>query len=57
MEITIKGNPKEIADLVLAVQSRQEQKHSPLEIMQEAFREAICDTGEEHYILIFFEKS
>jgi len=23
MEITIKGNPKEIADLVLAVQSRQ----------------------------------
>lgn len=24
MEITIKGNPKEIADLVLAVQSRQE---------------------------------
>ncbi len=24
MEITINGNPKEIADLVLAVQSRQE---------------------------------
>lgn len=47
MEITIKGEPKEIADLVLAVQSRQEQKHSPLEIMQEAFREAICDIGEE----------
>ena len=46
MEITIKGNPKEIADLVLAVQSRQEE-HSPLKLMQEAFREAICDIGEE----------
>ena len=47
MELIIKGEPKEIADLVLAVQSRQKQKHSPLEIMQEAFREAICDIGEE----------
>lgn len=46
MEITINGNPKEIADLVLAVQSRQEE-HSPLSIMKEALHEAICDIGEE----------
>ena len=47
MEITIKGEPKEIADLVLALQSRQVEKRSPLKLMQEAFREAICDIGEE----------
>ena len=47
MEIIIKGNPKEIADLVLEIQSRQVEKRSPLSIMKEALHEAICDIGEE----------
>lgn len=37
MEITIKGNPKEIADLVLAVQSRQTEKVSPFKVLEEKF--------------------
>ena len=47
MEITIKGTPKEIADLVLAVQSRQAERVSPFKDLEEVLRSAIFDTGEE----------
>ena len=47
MEITIKGNPKEIADLVSSIQNRQLEIESPLNLVSEAFESAICDTGEE----------
>lgn len=36
MEITIKGNPKEIADLVSSIQNRQLEIESPLNLMSEA---------------------
>ena len=35
MEITIKGNPKEIADLVLAVQSRHDDSQGEYEVLKE----------------------
>ena len=49
MEVIIKGNPKEIADLVFAVQSQHEciTLESPLEIMESAFDSTICDIDEE----------
>ena len=47
MEIIIKGNPKEIADLVLAVQSRQTIQPSPITTLEETMRSAICDIDEE----------
>lgn len=43
MEITIKGEPKEIADLVLAVQSRSIEKDSPLKVTKEAFHSAVLN--------------
>ena len=43
MEITIKGTPKEIADLAYAVQGRPSGKYSPTSIMLEAFAQAIDD--------------
>lgn len=36
MEVTLKGTPKEIADLVLAVQSQQKELVSPLDIIEKA---------------------
>ena len=49
MKITIEGKPKEIADLVLALQCRREgaDLKSSLEVMTKVFDLAICDTGEE----------
>ena len=47
MEIIIKGNPKEIADLVLAVQSRQTERESPIKFLEDAYRSAIYDIAEE----------
>ena len=49
MEINIKCNPKEIADLVTQLQSRQ--SVNPLKEMKDAFKEALSqatyDTDEE----------
>lgn len=45
MEITIKGNPKEIADLVLAVQSRQEDSPEACEALE---RYLFSDSGVEN---------
>ncbi len=49
MEIIINGNPKEIADLVTQLQSRQ--SVNPLEEMKDAFKEVLSqatyDTVEE----------
>ena len=50
MEIIIKGNPKEIADLVLAVQSRQTERESPIKFLEDAYR-SIYDIAEEWQIL------
>ena len=47
LEIIIKGNPKEIADLVLAVQSRQTERESPIKFLEDAYRSAIYDIAEE----------
>ena len=49
MEVIIKGTPKEIADLVFAVQSQHEciTLESPLVIMESAFDSTICDIDEE----------
>ncbi len=52
MDITIKGTPKEIADLVTQLQSQQNSvsKFSPKDIMRgvltDCLREATCDIDE-----------
>lgn len=38
MEITIKGNPKEIADLVPSIQNRQLEIESPLNLVSNSIR-------------------
>ena len=43
MEITIKGTPKEIADLAAQLQGRPLGKYSPTSIMVEALAQAIDD--------------
>jgi hypothetical protein len=47
VEVIIKGKPKEIADLVLAVQSRQTERESPIKFLEDAYRSAIYDIAEE----------
>lgn len=43
MEITIKGNPKEIADLVFSIQNRQLEIESPINLVSNAIRSSFQD--------------
>lgn len=49
MELTVKGNPKEIAALVVALQERQDKRcvEKPLGAIQEAVQSAIGGTAVE----------
>lgn len=44
MELIIKGEEKEIADLLLKVQGQRDREYSPLEVIREAVQKATDDT-------------
>lgn len=46
MEVIIKGDPKEITDLVYAIRGQRNHEYTPLAIIQEAVRQAIDDIAE-----------
>ena len=46
MEVILKGEAKEIADLVLALQGQRNHEYDPNEVMRQAVRQAIDGIAE-----------